>query len=118
MDGHIGATLQIRLNDCARRIRVGLPIGVAKRGLLPNYAGQCLAANLLQHYIYCRYISVAGVLGVYFTFVMIMCCVELAFTMLVMNLYNRASSEPVTALPPPVFIIYVTRLRLCAFYGE
>jgi len=32
-------------------------------------------------------------------FVMIMCCLELAITMLVMNLHNRASSEPLTAVP-------------------
>ena len=38
--------------------------------------------------------------GVYFLFVMVMCCLELAITMLVMNLHNRAASEPLRALPP------------------
>jgi len=37
--------------------------------------------------------------GVYFLFVMIMCCLELASTMLMMNLYNRATTEPATAMP-------------------
>ena len=39
------------------------------------------------------------VAGVYFMFVMIMCCLELALTILVMNLHNRATSEPLTAMP-------------------
>ena len=41
----------------------------------------------------------AVVAGVYFMFVMIMCCLELALTILVMNLHNRATSEPLTAMP-------------------
>ena len=54
--------------------------------------------------------------GVYFLFVMVMCCLELAITMLVMNLHNRAASEPLRALPPWVRYVrlYVTALSsLC-----
>jgi len=50
--------------------------------------------------------AVMLMVGVYFLFVMIMCCLELAITMLVMNLHNRATVEPLRALPP--WVRYVT----------
>jgi len=48
--------------------------------------------------------------GVYFLFVMIMCCLQLASTMLMVNLYNRATTEPATAMPHLGIAFYVSCL--------